>query len=70
MSATETGAGNPEIGAPDLTAKISLYGGDRATVVDVISRARNSSMPSWIRRLDPVTIKMLAIYVHSLGGGK
>jgi len=66
----ETGTGNPEVGAPDLTAKISLYGSDRATVVDVIARARNSSMPSWSRRLDPVTIKMLAIYVHSLGGGR
>lgn len=66
----EKGTGNPDVGAPDLTAKISLYGNDRATVVDVITRARNSSMPSWSRRLDPVTIKMLAIYVHSLGGGK
>lgn len=66
----ETGTGNPDIGAPNLTAKISLYGNDRATVVDVITRARNSSMPSWGRRLDSVTIKMLAIYVHSLGGGQ
>jgi len=66
----EKGAGNPELGAPNLTAKISLYGNDRATVIDVITRARNSSMPSWSRRLDPVTVKMLAIYVHSLGGGQ
>jgi len=66
----DKGTGNPELGAPDLTAKVSLYGNDRATVVDVITRARNSSMPSWGRRLDPVTIKMLAIYVHSLGGGR
>jgi len=27
-------------------------------------------MPFWTGRLDPVTIKMLAAYVHSLGGGK
>jgi cytochrome c oxidase cbb3-type subunit 3 len=27
-------------------------------------------MPYWSGRLDPVTIKMLAAYVHSLGGGK
>jgi cytochrome c oxidase cbb3-type subunit III len=64
------GKGNREVGAPDLTAKISLYGSDRATVIDVITRARNGSMPSWGRRLDPVTIKMLAMYVHSLGGGE
>ena len=27
-------------------------------------------MPRWDNRLDPVTIKMLAAYVHSLGGGE
>ena len=27
-------------------------------------------MPSWSERLDPVTVKMLAAYVHSLGGGE
>ena len=27
-------------------------------------------MPAWGGRLDPVTIKMLAAYVHSLGGGE
>ena len=66
----ENGKGNHEVGAPDLTAKISLYGSDRATVVDVVTRARAGSMPSWSRRLDPITIKMLTIYVHSLGGGQ
>ncbi len=27
-------------------------------------------MPAWGERLDPVTIKMLAAYVHSLGEAK
>ena len=27
-------------------------------------------MPGWKDRLDPATIKMLAAYVHSLGGGE
>jgi len=66
----ERGQGNREIGAPRLSDKIWLYGGDKATVVDVISRARNSSMPAWGERLDPVTIKLLTVYVHSLGGGE
>ncbi len=66
----EKATGNPEVGAPNLTDQIWLYGGDRANVVDVITRARNGSMPSWGRRLDPVTIKMLTIYVHALGGGQ
>ena len=27
-------------------------------------------MPGWSDKLDPVTIKMLAAYVHSRGGGE
>jgi cytochrome c oxidase cbb3-type subunit 3 len=27
-------------------------------------------MPAWTGRLDPATIKELAIYVHALGGGE
>jgi cytochrome c oxidase cbb3-type subunit 3 len=64
------GQGNREVGAPRLADRIWLYGSDKPTVVDVITRARNSSMPAWGERLDPVTIKMLAVYVHALGGGE
>ena len=34
------------------------------------ARPRHGVMPAWDQRLDPVTIKMLAAYVHSLGGGE
>jgi len=27
-------------------------------------------MPAWAGRLDPATLKALAVYVHSLGGGQ
>jgi cytochrome c oxidase cbb3-type subunit 3 len=64
------GKGNPELGAPDLTDAIWLYGGDRGTIVQTISYARHGVMPAWEGRLDAVTIKQLAIYVHSLGGGR
>ncbi len=64
------GQGNRGVGAPPLNTTISLYGGDKATTVDVITRARNSSMPAWGQRLDPVTIKLLTVYVHALGGGE
>lgn len=64
------GEGKREVGAPPLNLPITLYGSDKATVVDVVTRARNSSMPAWGQRLDPVTIKMLAVYVHALGGGE
>jgi cytochrome c oxidase cbb3-type subunit 3 len=66
----EDGKGNQEFGAPDLTDKIWLYGSDEATVVETITNGRAGVMPAWNGRLDPVTIKALAVYVHSLGGGK
>lgn len=64
------GKGDPELGAPDLADGIWLYGGDRASVYRSIFASHAGSMPAWGERLDDATIKMLAIYVHSLGGGK
>ena len=64
------GQGNPEVGAPNLSDKIWLYGGDKATIVETITYARSGSMPAWSERFDDTTIKMLTIYVHSLGGGR
>jgi cytochrome c oxidase cbb3-type subunit 3 len=64
------GKGNPEVGAPNLTDQIWLYGSDEATIVETIANGRAGVMPAWSGRLDPVTIKALAVYVHSLGGGK
>ena len=62
--------GNQELGAPDLTDKIWLYGSDEATLVETITNGRAGVMPAWVGRLDPSTIKALTVYVHSLGGGK
>ena len=66
----EDGKGNLEMGAPNLTTKVWLYGNDLPDLVYTITNARNSVMPAWGGRLDPVTIKSLALYVHSLGGGQ
>ena len=66
----DAGKGNQELGAPDLTDKIWLYGGDEATLVETITNGRGGVMPAWVDRLDPSTIKALAVYVHSFGGGK
>lgn len=66
----EQGEGNIEMGAPRLNDNIWLYGGDRQTVVTTVTAARAGVMPTWEGRLDDSTIKQLAIYVHSLGGGK
>ena len=64
------GEGNRMVGAPKLSDAIWLYGGDRATLTETVTNARYGVMPAWGARLDPVTVKMLAAYVHSLGGGE
>lgn len=64
------GKGNQALGAPDLTDELWLYGGDKTTIAETIINSRNGVMPAWAGRLDPETIKELAIYVHSLGGGQ
>jgi cytochrome c oxidase cbb3-type subunit III len=62
--------GNQEVGAPNLTDKIWLYGGSKEEVIYTITNSRNGVMPSWNGRLDNNTIKELAVYIHSLGGGE
>ncbi len=64
------GKGNQALGAPNLSDELWLYGGDKATVVETVTNSRGGMMPAWTGRLDPATIKELAIYVHSLGGGQ
>lgn len=66
----EDAKGNQELGAPNLTDAIWLYGGDKASVVQTINTGRGGMMPAWGNRLDAVTVKSLATYVHGLGGGK
>ena len=66
----DNGAGKQDVGAPNLTDKIWLYGDDEATIINVIANGRAGVMPAWVDRLDPITIKSLAVYVHTLGGGQ
>jgi cytochrome c oxidase cbb3-type subunit 3 len=57
-------------GAPNLTDKVWLYGGSRTAIAETVTNAHAGVMPAWGNRLSPATIKMLAAYVHSLGGGE
>jgi cytochrome c oxidase cbb3-type subunit 3 len=66
----ETGDGMPETGAPRLNDAIWLYGDDAPAIARQIGTPQHGVMPSFSGRLDPATIKMLAVYVHSLGGGQ
>lgn len=66
----DKGEGNQSMGAPRLSDNLWLYGGSKETVVATITNGRAGVMPSWEDRLDDQTIKMLAVYVHGLGGGQ
>jgi cytochrome c oxidase cbb3-type subunit 3 len=64
------GMGSRELGAPNLTDGIWLYGGDADTIRQTVWHSRQGVMPRWNDKLDKATIRMLAAYVHSLGGGE
>jgi cytochrome c oxidase cbb3-type subunit III len=64
------GKGKQEQGAPNLTDPIWLYGDSRQAVLESVRSGRGAMMPAWAGRLDPATLNALAVYVHSLGGGK
>lgn len=62
--------GLQEVGAPNLLAATYLYGKSVDAIKAQVNAARNGVMPGWEGRLDPATIKSLAVYVHSFGGGQ
>lgn len=66
----EQGEGKQELGGPRLNDAIWLYGSDKAAIKAQINNPKMGVMPYWKERLDDRTIKQLAIYVYSLGGGK
>ncbi|MCJ9427751.1 cytochrome-c oxidase, cbb3-type subunit III [Kordiimonas marina] len=66
----EKATGGREVGAPDLVDAIWLYGGTKADIMAQVTKPRHGVMPAWEHRLDRNTIRELAVYVHSLGGGE
>jgi len=66
----DDGKGKREFGSANLTDGFQLYGSDFKDLIQTVTFARNSTMPAWGARLDPVTIKTLAVFVHNLGAGE
>lgn len=66
----DAATGNRDMGAPNLTDAIWLYGGDAATLTETVTRARFGVMPAWGQRLSEADVDAVAVYVHSLGGGE
>jgi len=66
----EDAGGNQALGAPNLKDAVWLYGSAKEDVMETVRTGRGGKMPTWEKRLDPLTIKALAVYVHGLGGGQ
>ena len=66
----DKGEGKKEMGAPQLNDAIWLYKGDLNAIMQQINNPRHGMMPAWGNRLGEITVKELAAYVHSLGGGE
>lgn len=66
----ETGKGNRDFGAPNLSDAIWLYGNEKQNIIAQVTNPKHGVMPTWEARLPDETIKQLTIYVHSLGGGE
>lgn len=64
------GGGDRNQGAPALNDAIWLYGDSASNIRQQILNPRHGVMPGWSDKLDPVTIKMLATYVYTRGGGE
>ncbi|WP_407976183.1 cytochrome-c oxidase, cbb3-type subunit III [Brucella pseudogrignonensis] len=62
--------GMREFGAPNLTDAIWFYGSGEDAIARQVSHPKHGVMPAWEARLGDATVKQLAIFVHSLGGGE
>lgn len=62
--------GNPQLGAPNLTDKIWLYGGSLATISETIEKGRANRMPAHKDFLGPERSRILAAYVWGLSGSQ
>ena len=60
--------GSRDLGAPDLTDRHWIYGGDAQSVFASIHGGRQGHMPHWQGRLSPAEIRMLALYVRTPQG--
>lgn len=66
----ETGEGDRDQGAPNLTDAVWLYGDDPATLTRIVTEGPFGVMPAWAGRLSEADIRSVAVYVHGLGGGE
>lgn len=58
--------GNQQMGAPNLTDDVWLYGGSPLMLQQTIRHGRTGQMPAWADRLGSERVHLLAAYVFSL----
>ncbi|HWM82225.1 MAG TPA: cytochrome-c oxidase, cbb3-type subunit III [Pseudolabrys sp.] len=66
----EQGKGNVELGAPDLTDKNWIYGGDAQSIFTSVWGGRQGHMPTWEHRLSSLDRKILTLYLVGLRAAK
>lgn len=67
----ENAEGNRDFGAPNISDAIWLHSiGEKEDIIAQLKNPQHGVMPYWEGRLSDETIRQLAIYVHSLGGGE
>ena len=61
------GKGKQDVGAPDLTDNVWLYGGDESSIRRTVYGGRQGHMPTWESRLSEADRKILTLYVIDKG---
>jgi cytochrome c oxidase cbb3-type subunit 3 len=59
--------GTADVGAPNLTDRFWMYGGDGTSIYNTVWGGRQGHMPTWESRLSPVDRRILALYLVDLG---
>jgi cytochrome c oxidase cbb3-type subunit 3 len=62
----QDGTGNVDVGAPNLTDKFWIYGGDLQSIYTSVWGGRQGQMPTWEARLPALDRKILALYLIDL----
>ena len=63
---TEEGTGNPALGSTNLTRKETyLFGSDRASIIESITKGRRAVMPGFESTLKPEELKAVSVYVFA-----
>ncbi|WP_414901762.1 cytochrome-c oxidase, cbb3-type subunit III [Sphingomonas flavalba] len=66
----DNGRGNQALGAPDLTDKAWIFGGDANAIYTSIHGGRQGEMPAWNERLSDTDRKILTLYVLDRSAAK